>query len=160
VRIFNSRMEPIAVHAQHEPGQFSTQGRHLASRKIAAVERGTTWLLARASRIGAQTEHWAQAMLQDRGIPGVRVLVGLISLAGRYGAERVERACEVALGHQLFRLRAIRELIRRGGDRQEEFEFLQQHQIIRDLSEYGQLVRASLRGEPAGIETLSEGAIA
>ena len=156
VRIFNARMEPIAVHAQHEPGQFSTQGRHLASRKISSVERGTTWLLARASRIGPQTEHWAQAMLQDRGIPGVRVLVGLNSLAGRYGAERVEQACGLALGHQLFRLRALRELIRRGGDQQEEFEFLQEHEIIRGLDEYEQLVRASLRGGPAGDEDLWE----
>ena len=34
VRVFNARMEQIAVHAQHEPGRFSTDVKHIASRKV------------------------------------------------------------------------------------------------------------------------------
>ena len=51
--------------------------------------------------------------------------------------------------HGAFRLRALRELLKRGGDEQEQFDFLQEHEIIRDLSSYGHIVRAAIRQEPA-----------
>ena len=88
-------------------------------------------------------------MLADYHVAGVRVLVGLRNLAGRYDSDRIEQACQIALTHDAFHLRAIRELIKRGGDRQTEFEFLQEHEIIRDLSDYGELVRASQGEQPA-----------
>jgi transposase len=154
VRVFNDRLEQIAVHAQHEPGRFSTQGSHIVSRKISSVERGTTYLLEQIRRIGPQADRWAQAMLQARGIEGVRVLVGLRTLARNHSYRAIEAACEKALAHGAFRLRVIRELIKRGaGSPQEQFEFLQEHEIIRDVSQYGDLVRASLRGEPQTVAT-------
>jgi transposase len=149
VRIFNQRMEQIAVHAQREPGKFSTQGTHLDPRKISGLERGTDSLMRQASRIGEHSEKWAAAMLLDRGVAGIRVLMGLISLTHRHDNAALERACRIALTHGAFRLRAIRELIKRGGNEQEQFEFLQEHEIIRGLSSYGQIVRAALCGEPA-----------
>ena len=153
VRVFNDRMDQIAVHAQHEAGRFSTQGLHIDPKKISSVERGTVWLLRRVRQIGPQADRWAQAMLQARGVQGIRVLVGLWSLAKDHPYDAIEEACEKALSHGAFRLRVIRELIKRGGGKQEQFEFIQEHPIIRDISEYGQLVRASLRGEPAVTET-------
>jgi transposase len=154
VRIFSTCMVQIAVHVQHEAGRFSTQNQHIDPKKVSGVEKGTTWLLQRASLIGPQTDRWAQAMLQARGVEGIRVLVGLNSLGHRHRPQAIEDACEKALSHGAFRLRVIRELIKRGGGTQEAFEFLQEHEIIRDMSEYGQLVRASLCGEPAMAETL------
>lgn len=154
VRIYNRRMEQIAVHAQQTPGKFSTQGQHIHSRKVSAAEYSGTSLLRKASYIGPFADQWAQAMLQARGIPGVRVLVGFLSMARRYRSSQIERACQVALTHQAFYLRTLRELIHRGGDMQNEFEFLQKHQIIRDLGDYGQLVRESIRQEPAVLQPL------
>lgn len=150
VRIFNRRrMEQIAVHAQQEPGRFSTQSKHVHSKKISGVERGTTWLLGRASLIGPQTERWAMAMLNARGIQGVRVLTGLLSFTRHYSDGQIEQACEMALTHNAFRLRAIRELIKRGGNKQEEFEFLAEHEIIRDMADYGELVHQAFGGMEA-----------
>jgi transposase len=154
VRIFNRRMEQIAVHAQRQPGQFSTQNQHISSKKISAVESGADWLMRKISLIGQHAERWAGAMMLARGITGVRVLVGLMSLARHHDSASIERACEIALTHEAFRLRTIRELIKRGGNEQEEFEFLQEHQIIRDMSDYGQIVRASIRREPAALQPL------
>jgi transposase len=148
VRIFNQRMEQIAVHAQRQGGQFSTQDRHISSQKVSAVERGTEWLLRRVSLIGEQSEKWAAAILLERGVAGMRVLVGLASLTHRHDAASIERACQIALTHGAFHLRAVRELIKRGGGEQQEMEFLQEHQIIRDLSSYGNIVRAAIRREP------------
>ena len=149
VRVFNRRMEQIAVHAQRQPGQFSTQDQHIVSQKVSAVERGTEWMMRRISLIGEHTERWAAAMLVARGIAGIRVLQGLMHLANRHDSAGIERACRIALTHQAFHLRAVRELIKRGGNEQEEFEFLAEHEIIRDLSSYGHIVRASIRQEPA-----------
>jgi hypothetical protein len=154
VRIFNHRMEQIAVHAQHQPGQFSTQNQHIVSKKVSAVEKGADWLMHRVSLIGEHSERWAAAMLLARGVAGIRVLVGLMSLTHRHDNASIERACQIALTHEAFHLRSIRELIKRGTGQQEEFEFLQEHQIIRDLSSYGHIVRAAIRQEPAVLEPL------
>ena len=86
-------------------------------------------------------------MLQQRGIEGVRVLLGLLSLSKRHPADAIERACEAALRHGAYRLRTIRELIKRQGDRQEQFEFIDEHPIIRSLSDYGDLVHAAFNEE-------------
>ena len=154
VRVFNRRLVQIAVHAQRGPGQFSTQDRHIVSEKISAVERGADWQLRRVSLIGKHAERWAAAMLLERGIAGLRVLTGLRSLAKHHDSASIEGACRIALTHRAFHLRAIRELIKRGGRQQEEFDFLQEHEIIRDLSSYGQLVRASIREQPVAPQPL------
>jgi transposase len=158
VRIFTKRMEQIAVHAQHEAGQFSTRSEHIHSRKISSVERGAEWLLGRASLIGANAERWATAMLQARGIEGVRVLLGLVSLGNRYRCEQIDEACAIAVTHEAFRLRTIRELIKRAGAKQEAFEYLAEHEIIRDLAGYDELVAASLRGQPVEAPATKESA--
>jgi hypothetical protein len=157
VRIFNHRMTQIAVHAQREAGRFATSNEHLDPRKISPIERGTTWLLKKVAHIGPATERWAQAMLQERGIEGVRVLQGLLSLAGRKPYDRIEQACAVALTHGAFRLRTLRALVDRDGDKQHEMAFIEEPPIIRSLSDYGDFVRAALqREQPPAIQTLSK----
>ncbi len=140
VRIFNQRLEQICVHVRHEPGRFSSHDRHIHDQKRSGIERGTAYNLSRAGLIGVHTGRWAEQMVQQRGIEGVRVLMGLLSLANRHPAIAIERACEIAFTHGAYRLRTIRELIKRQGDRQEQFEFLHEHPIIRSMAEYGQLV--------------------
>jgi len=148
VRIFNGKMESIAVHVQVEPGTFQTQDQHLHARKISQVEQGTVSLLRRAALLGTHTEQWARQMLQMRGIAGVRVLVGLLSLTHQHSREQIEQACDIALTHGAVRLKAIRQLLQRGGSRQEQFEFLQEHPIIRPLEDYQAIVQASFGTEP------------
>lgn len=145
VRIFNSRMEQIIVHVQVEPGKFQTLQQHVHSHKRSPIEKGTVWLLQKASLIGTHADQWAQAMLQARGIQGIRVLVGLLSLVQRYDSTRIDQACEIALTHHAFRLKTIRGLIQRGGPKQQELEFIDEHPIIRSLSDYEAIVRTSLR---------------
>jgi hypothetical protein len=97
VRIFNRRMQQIALHGKHEPGRFSTQRDHIHTEKITTAERGTTYLLTKARSIGPQTALWAEAMLAARGVAGVRVLVGLLNLARLHSCELIEKACAVAV---------------------------------------------------------------
>jgi transposase len=141
VRIFNERMQPIAVHTRQEPGRFSTPSRYIASEKISAVERGAAWLLDRVTtRLGPYSTTWAQAMIQARGVGGVRVLQGLLSLAGRHPASVIEQACEVATSYGAYQLRTLRALIKRQEPKQEVLSFMSDHPMIRPISEYGQFV--------------------
>jgi transposase len=147
VRVFNDRLEPIALHVQHEPGRFSTQSQHLVGPKISGVERGAAWLLGQVRRLGPQSLRWAEAMLQARGVEGVRVLQGLLNLAHRHAGDAIERACDVASSHHAYRLRTLRRLLERQEPRQQSLPLLEEHPLIRDLSDYGQFVRAVFRRE-------------
>jgi transposase len=140
VRIFNQRLEQIALHVQQQPGRFSTHDQHLAAAKISGVERGADWLLTKVGRIGPQAHQWGQAMLAARGIEGVRVLQGLISLAQRHASDALEKACATALTYGAYRLRTVRELLERQTPAQALLPFLNEHALIRPLSDYGQVV--------------------
>jgi hypothetical protein len=148
VRVFNSKMESIAVHVQVEPGTFQTQDQHLHARKISQVEQGTVSLLRRTALVGTHAEQWARQMLEARGIQGVRVLIGLLALTHRHTQEEIDHACEIALTHGAIRLRTIRKLLQREGPRQEPLEFLDEHPIIRPMSDYGAFVQASFGTAP------------
>jgi Integrase core domain len=147
VRIFNERLELIATHVQHEPGRFSTQSRHIASEKISMIERGAAWLLAKTRRIGPQAAQWSEAVVRERGVEGVRVLQGLLALAGKHRRDALDKACGIALSYGSLRLKTIRTLLDREAPRQESFPFLDEHPIIRTLSEYGQLVHDAFQKE-------------
>jgi len=147
VRVLNDRLEPIATHVQQEPGRFSTHQQHLADEKIAGVERGAVWLLGRIRALGPQATAWAQAMLANRGVEGVRVLQGLLGLARRHPACRIDRACEIALSYGAYRLRTVRALMDRDAPKQEALPFLEEHPLYRSLADYGQLVHASFHKE-------------
>lgn len=138
VRLFNDRWEQLAVHARTEPGRFCTDPRHIPREKVSAVERGTDALLRQVSAIGPHAEQWSAAMVQARGVEGVRVLVGLKALTGKHTAADIDRACQAALAHGAYRLRTIRELLLRQADapHQHQFEFLAEHPVIRPLSDY------------------------
>ena len=141
VRVFNTRFESIATHVQREPGRFSTQSPHIAAPKRSGIERGAAYLLNQTSLIGPHTGRWAEQMVQQRGVEGVRVLMGLLGLTRGHSSEAVERACEVASTHGAYRLKTLKHLIQRQGHSQEQFEFIQEHPLIRSLDDYGRVVR-------------------
>jgi hypothetical protein len=146
VRIFDIRFQQIALHAHAEPGRFSTQEAHIASEKISRVEKAAGYLLGRAALIGPKTALWAKAMLEERGIQGVRVLNGLLSFTTRYSAAQMESACDLALSHGAYRLKILRELLTRPV-RQENLEFMGIHPLIRDMADYGNYIKVKFRKE-------------
>lgn len=143
VRIFDDRMRQVTEHVRVEAGHFSTHPQHICTRKISSVERGSAWMLNKLSLIGPQSARWGTACLTHRGIEGVRVLQGLINMTRRHSAEAIEKACEIAHRHGAYRLRDVRLVIDRQADRQEQFAFAEEHEIIRSLSEYAQLVHSA-----------------
>lgn len=144
VRIFNGQMTLIATHPRKRPGQFNTLNPHILDQKIAGVERGATWLLQQIGNLGPHCRAWGEAVIEQRGIEGVRVLQGLLSLGNRHPTAPIERACELALQHGCLRLRTIRELTRRNLDQAHQQPALpsltDEHPIIRPLHDYGRFV--------------------
>ena len=145
VRLLDQKMCPVAIHVQRPPGTFSTQAVHILPEKISGIERGTSWMLRRVEYIGPHATQWAQSMLQNRGIEGVRVLLGLLSLTNKHSRRSVEEACRIAQGHGAYHLRSLRQLIEQQAPAvQQSLEFVQEHPIIRDLGDYGQFVRQAI----------------
>ncbi len=143
VRIFDRQLRQIAVHAQHQPGRFATDPRHIAPAKRAGAERGTTWWVRKAHAIGGETGRWAEAVLHQRGIYALRVIMGLASLTRTHPDAAVEQACQVACTHGAYRLRDIRNLLKRQAPPQQQFEFTQEHPLIRSLADYQALVHTA-----------------
>jgi hypothetical protein len=98
-------------------------------------------------RLGTEATRWAEAMIQVRGVQGVRVLHGLLSLARRYPSSHIDRACGAAHGHGAYRLRVVRALLRRHEAQQPCFDFMDEHPLIRPLSEYANLIHHSFHKE-------------
>jgi len=152
VRVFDNRMNLISTHAKQPEGKFSTHREHIASEKISPVERGTDWLLQKTSVIGPETKAWTLGLVANRGVQSVRVLHGLLNLSHKHSSKEIEQACQTAHANGCYRLKSIRQLIKHGADQQQSFEFLDEHPLIRNLSEYGNLVRVDFRKEALNYE--------
>jgi hypothetical protein len=147
VRIYNLRMEQIALHPRSEPGKFNTDGAHLHDHKRCIVERGVDWLLDRARLIGKHSGSWAEEMIKQRGPQGLRVLQGLLSMAEEHPSAQLEAACGKAIEHGSWRLREVKALISCSPALQQT-TFLEEHPIIRQLDAYQNLIPVCFDSEP------------
>ena len=137
VRIFDLRLREVAVHPACEPGRFSTLPGHVSARKISGLERGEGWMMGKLRLVGPRTEAWARAVMVNRGIEGLRVIQGLLALAGKHNGGDIEVACQQGLQAQNFRLKGIREALKE--PRHQPLLFADQHPLIRPVDEYGLL---------------------
>jgi len=147
VRVFNQRHEPIAVHVRTEPGKFATDPQHLHSPYRRVVQQSLDYLLDRARLIGKHTGSWAEAMTQQRGPAGMRVLHGLLSLAGKHPVAALEKAAAKALHHGTWRLRDLRTLLEQAGPAP-QLDFLETHPLIRQLDVYEALTPDCFNPQP------------
>ncbi len=146
VRMFNRRHEQIAIHPRVEKGKFSTLAEHIAATKINGIERGAKYLLQRAKLIGPQSASWAEGALSEHGVQGMRKIQGLLSLTRKYDSREIERAAEIATRNQSYRCRTLKQLLERGGQKQQAMEFMEEHPVIRSILEYGQFFKKALAG--------------
>lgn len=148
VRILNHRLESIAVHCTQTAGRFSTLGEHIHPAKSHMIERGIEFILRKVRFLGPHATRWAEAAIESRGIPAARVLQGLLSLSKKYETEQIDRACDTAWRSQAFNYRVIKRLLEnQTAARQQTMTFMDDHPIIRSVSEYGDFVRSAIQGE-------------
>lgn len=136
VRLFNHRMEEIALHARVEPGVFSYRSPGSRGR-VFDVQQNSRWLLKEAQVIGYWAGVWAEGVLQHRGQEGLRTLLGLRQLTRKHSATILDQACERALSYGAFRLRDVRRLAANPlPGHPQEFEFMTEHPLIRSMDIY------------------------
>ncbi len=137
MHIFNLRMEQVTVHAKLEAGQFSkVLGCGGTPKSVRDSLRRWT---ERAAEIGPDAGLWAEGLVATRKAAGLRVMMGLVNqLLPRHGSEAVNRACAQARLHGQYRLRELGDWLERP-DSQQAFSFLSEHEVIRDMADYGKL---------------------
>lgn len=146
LRVLNHRMEVIAVHCTRERG-FSTLSEHIAPGKIHSIEKGLEFSLRKVRFLGPQAAQWAELLIEQRGVHAARSLQGLLSLCSKYSTAEINQACHVAWRSKATNYRTIKHLLQRGPTAgQQTLEFMEEHSVIRPVSEYGQFVRNAIQG--------------
>jgi transposase len=142
VRIFTKNpdgsLRQIQVHRRLEAGKF-TNARGIGGGQ-GSLQANLNYWLKRASDLGPSCEGWARAVAQNRGIGGMRTLMGLVRLIDHHSFPAVNRACERALAKGTWRLRDVRALLE-AKEIQTQITFEEHHPLIRNLSEYGIFIR-------------------
>jgi hypothetical protein len=97
---------------------------------------GTTQLLARAARVGTHIGSLCQQIYQQQGAPGIRRILGVLSLARRFGATITDQACAEALELRIYEYRFVRRYL----ERQPKLTLKQVDPLIRELIQYRDLI--------------------
>lgn len=155
VRVFDEQMRAIVSHVRLEAGKFSHSLGARGQRKDSPYHT-SLWWIDKAALFGPQAEEWAVAMSRNRPEHCIRVLQGLWSLndKNKHSAASINEACAVALSHGSYTLGAVRGFLKaqQGNQNQAPFQqtmsFIEEHPIIRPLSDYGRIVMADPPGQP------------
>jgi transposase len=97
---------------------------------------GTAQLLARAARVGTHIGSFCQQIYQQQGAPGIRRILGVLSLARRFGAALTEQACAEALELRIYEYRFVRRYL----ERRPQLTLKQVDPLIRELIQYRDLI--------------------
>jgi transposase len=107
----------------------------------------TVQLLERASRAGAHIGHLCQAIHQRQGQVGVRRILGVLSLAKKFGPAMVDQACAAALELGLPEYHFVRRYL----ERQPPLPLTLQQvdPLIRELAQYRDLIQLRIKESEA-----------
>ncbi len=119
VEVFH-RHRRVASHVRRFSPGYSTDPAHMPE----SHRRHAAWTPSRivswAAKTGPATAKLVEAVMAARPHPeqGFRSCLGIVRLGDRYGAERLEAACERALAVRAHSYRSIDSILRTGLDRQ------------------------------------------
>jgi transposase len=145
VRVFNARWDQLCLHARLEPGRFS---------KVLGIGGGQGTLqanlaywLGRVQVLGSDCAHWAQTLVHQRGVAGMRALMGLAALTAHHSYKALNTACAKAQAQGTWRLRDVRQLLQ-SPHAPTQMTFLEDHPLIRDLREYNIYISTNQNNNP------------
>ncbi len=101
---------------------------------------GVARLLSRAEAVGEQVGVLCRAIHEREGAPGVRRVLGVLSLARRHGAAALETACRTALEMEMPTYRFVKHWIEKHPPIQ--LTLKQVDPLIRELTHYRDLIEA------------------
>jgi transposase len=135
VRLIDPRSgELLREHVRQERGKRRMREEDRPKRTPAT----TIQLLTRAQRAGAHVGLVCQAIHHENGEPGVRRILGVLSLCKRHGTARVDDACAAALALALPNYQFVKRYV----ERQPELSLTlkQVDPLIRELTHYRDLI--------------------
>jgi transposase len=115
-----ARGHRVASHVRsNRRGEFSTVTAHMPAAHRAHLEWTPQRLIDWGRRIGLATGELISRVLEQHKHPehGYRACLGLLGLAKRYGALRLEAACQLALSLGACRYRHVRDILLNNRDR-------------------------------------------
>jgi transposase len=118
VEVFHGGLRVAAHRRNRQRGYTSTVKEHMPPqhRKMAewTPERVNSW----ASKTGPATEAMVTTIMATRAHPeqGFRACLGILRLAHKYGAERLECACHRAASGRVFSYKSVRSILEKGLD--------------------------------------------
>jgi transposase len=120
VEVFHSSRRVASHRRSYVRGRHTTDPAHRPESHRRHAEWSPSRIIAWAERTGPATAELAEAILAARPHPeqGYRSCLGIIRLAARYGAERVEAACARALAARALSYRSVESILRHGLDAQ------------------------------------------
>lgn len=141
LRVFNQRLEQVALHSRIQPGRF-TKSLGLGG-GASRVQATLDYWGGRAAELGPSCQLWAKGLIQRRQHEGIRSLMGLVQLLDKHSPRALNAACARACACELWRLRDIRTLLASTQTPiQPQLPFATEHPVLRDLTEYGEFVAA------------------
>jgi hypothetical protein len=136
VRLLDPRTgQLLREHIRQKRGAYRIQEQDYPQR----VPLGTSQLLARAGRAGTHIGAFCQAIHTEQGELGVRRILGVLSLAKKFGTAAVEEACATALELQVHEYRFVRRYLERHP--QTPLSLQQVDPLIRELVHYRDLIQ-------------------
>ncbi len=109
--------EMVATHPRlTRPGSRSTVDDHLPPEALAYKRQNPAWCLEQAGTVGVACQALIEQLFADRVLDNLRAAQGVIRLGERYGAPRLEAACQRALAFDNPRYRSVKTILEKGLD--------------------------------------------
>ncbi|MCK5784239.1 MAG: IS21 family transposase [Desulfobacterales bacterium] len=108
--------------------------------RIFNPSRQTTYLLEKAASIGPQTKKLCELIFKEQGRPGQRRLQGIVNLARKHEARRIESAAKKAIEAGLRSYKSFCRLVetQKQSDTKTDDSISQEHKLIRSSNDYGE----------------------
>jgi transposase len=141
LRIIDGRSKLcVREHVIVECGRRQTDQSDLPKQTPPQVHR----LVAHVGGAGPSCRAFATALEADRGALALRSLFGLVDLIKRYGIERVDRACALAMSAGSLRLRFVRRALTINDP---EPMLIDEHKLIESIATYRKHFNALTQGD-------------
>ncbi|HEX2714587.1 MAG TPA: IS21 family transposase [Candidatus Acidoferrales bacterium] len=134
--------ELLREHLRQRPGGYRIQDEDRPKK----TPLGTAQLLRRAERAGTQIGILCHSIYQREGELGIRRILGVFSLAKKYGVAALEDACAAALEMGLSEYRFVRRYL----ERRPQPGLRQIDPLIRELTQYRDFINLKTKeGQPS-----------
>ena len=116
VRIYRDH-ELVATHPRlFKPGSRSTIEDHMPPEALAFKMRDPQWCLKQAKGVGSACHTLIRRLFADKVMENLRAAQGIVGLKQKYGAARLEAACQRALDFDNPRYGTVKTILKKGLD--------------------------------------------